>query len=352
MRAALLAVVVVLAACGRDPAPPPPPAPTVDTAPARRAFYYWRTRFALSATETHALAALHVGTIYLRVFDVDWDEEAGPQVIGPVTADAPLPAGVAIVPVVYLRNQVFSALAEDGVAPLAARVWREVDDRAHALGFTARELQLDCDWTDSTQAGFFGFVTALRAAAPAGLVLSATIRLHQVKYRERTGVPPVDRGMLMFYNMGKVSADPDARAIFDERAAQRYLARLVDYPLPLDGALPIWSWTIHLRDGQVEGLLQSTDPDQLPGLDFVRAAGADRFEVTRTTFLHGTLLRAGDLLKIEVTGPDETQAAAAMLAAHLAVATTPRTIALFDLSERNLTRHGVTDLERVFQTAR
>ena len=261
-------------------------------------------------------------------------------------------AGVAVVPTVYLTNELFKQVDDAGVPALAALVAREVGVRAARLGVTPRELQLDCDWTDTTRARYFAFLTALRGAVAGGTALSATIRLHQIKYRERTGVPPVDRGMLMFYNMGRFSADPEARAIFDAAAAARYLARLADYPLPLDGALPIWSWTLHLRDDQVEGLLQSTDPDELAGLAFVQPAGPDRYLVTRTAFLHGTLLRAGDILKIEVTGPAETQAAAGMLAAHLAAVRAPRTIALFDLSERNLARHDTSHLDQVFRTAR
>jgi hypothetical protein len=127
-----------------------------------------------------------------------------------------------------------------------------------------RELQIDCDWTDLTRAAFFDFVTELRVLVHReGALLSATIRLHQVKYRERTGVPPVDRGMLMFYNMGGITADADTRSIFDRARAESYLARLPEYPLPLDAALPIWSWTVHTRGDRVVGLLQSTDPAEL-----------------------------------------------------------------------------------------
>ena len=43
-----------------------------------------------------------------------------------------------------------------------------------------------------------------------------------------------------------------------------------------DGALPIWSWVIHLRDDAVEGLMQSTDPTELTGVEFLRPAGPDR----------------------------------------------------------------------------
>lgn len=344
-RCLAIAAAIALVACGHDRAPTKPPA--------RRAFYYWRTTFAPTPTERAALTALHVDTLYLRMFDVGWADGA-PAILGPLTiADgATPPPGVAIVPAVYLTNELFKQLADAAVPALAAQVVREVTARTARLGVTPRELQLDCDWTDTTRARYFAFLTALRAAVAPGTTLSATIRLHQVKYRERTGVPPVDRGMLMFYNMGTFSADPEARAIFDERAAARYLARLRDYPLPLDGALPIWSWVIHLRDDAVEGLLQSTDPDELATIDFLRPAGPGRYQAIRSTFLHGSFLRTGDILKIEVTGPAETLTAAGMLARHLAPTATPRTIALFDLSERNLARHGTDRLDHVFQTAR
>lgn len=332
------------AACGQSAAEAPP---------AHRAFYFWRTTFALTVSEQEAVRALHVERIYVRMFDLAWSEADQTTVpLGPVTlgADAKLPAGVEIVPVVYLKAEVFKHVTAASLPMLARTLWADVQRRAVALGFRPRELQLDCDWTESTRDGFFGLVGELKTAT--GLPLSSTIRLHQVKYRERTGVPPVDRGTLMFYNMGKFSTDPEERMIFDAGSAAKYLARIDDYPLPLDVALPIWSWTVHLRDDLVVGLMQSTDPAELPALDFLVRDGADRFVATRSAFLHGTFLREGDVLKVEVTGPAETSAAAGMLAPHLRGDNTARTVTLFDLSERNLTRHGTDELDRVFRSLR
>lgn len=324
--------------------------------PARRAFYFWRTTFQLSPAEQDALTELHVARLYLRMFDVEWKVDAnGPAMLGPLAIGSPAPTltGVEVVPVVYLRNDLFTHLPAERTGELARWIWLEVEQRASPLGFKPHELQLDCDWTDSTRDRFFAFLEQLDALArPQAVELSATIRLHQIKYRERTGVPPVARGMLMFYNMGRFSPDPDARAIFDAASARPYLARIGDYPLPLDVALPIWSWTIQLRDDQVVGLLQSTDPDELPGLDFLRPLEPGRYMAARSAFLHGTLLRANDILKVEVTGPDETMAAARMIAGHLATSAQPRTVSLFDLSERNLQRHGKDDLDHVFQAIR
>jgi hypothetical protein len=330
MRAMRWLVMLCLLACSRGSG----------DAPVERAFYFWRTTFQLSAAERGALARQRVTKLYVRAFDID---ESGRVVGGLSVVDKP-PPGIEIVPVVFLRQDLFQR--EPRARELAELTWAEVRRRMQALGVTPRELQLDCDWTDRSREQFFAYVREVKAVS--GVTLSSTIRLHQVKYRERTGVPPVERGMLMFYNMGEFSSDADRRAIFDAEIAEKYLARIADYPLPLDLALPIWSWTVHVRDDVVVDLLQATDPDELPRLDFVRPGGDDRFVVTRTAFLHGTLLREGDVLKVERMTPADTLAAAELVRPHLQ----PRTLTLFDLSERNLTRYVDDDLDQVFRSAR
>ncbi len=314
--------------------------PRAESPPAHRAFYYWRTTFALTDVEKRALAELHVERIYLRAFDVVWND--GPQLAGEVVIQAPPPAGIEVVPVVFVRDEVLAK----GAGALAHTIATELRGK----GLVRRELQLDCDWTDKTKDAFFALIEQVKRELP-GVALSATIRLHQVKYRERTGVPPVARGMLMFYNMGKFSADPEARVIFDQASASKYLDRISSYPLPLDVALPIWSWVLQIRDDRVIDLLQATDPDELGKLDFLRADG-DRFVATRNAFLHGVMLREGDVLKVEVTGPAETRAAADMVAPHLPVVEMPRTVTLFDLSDRNLARHATPTLDQVFRAVR
>ena len=340
VRAALVLVLALVLALGCARRAPP------DGPPVARAFYFWRTTFALSADETRAIADLGVTRLYVRMFDVAWSEADHRAVpLGPIVvpAGARLPAGVEVVPVVFLRDDV---LRHTAAGPLAGEIWGQVARRMAALGGTPRELQLDCDWTDHTRDAYFALLRALREAAHVSL--SATIRLHQIKYRERTGVPPIDRGMLMFYNMGKFSPDPTMRAIFDEASARKYLGRIADYPLPLDAALPIWSWTVHVRDGAVVGLMQSTDPAELDAVDFLDRAGDGRYVATRTTFVHGTLVREGDVLKTEITGPEETLTASVLVGPHLAPSTVPRTVTLFELSERNLRRHDRRSLDRVF----
>ena len=103
---------------------------------------------------------------------------------------------------------------------------------------------------------------------------------------------------------------------------------------------------------RTEVYVVSTDPAELPALAFVKETPSRGFEVTRTTFLHGSLLRQGDVLKGETLSASDLQKAAALLAQNLAPGSKQRTIALFDLSERNLARHGLGTLEQAFQVVR
>ncbi len=78
-----------------------------------------------------------------------------------------------------------------------------------------REIQIDCDWTERTRNAYFQLLTALkREPFLQGKILSATIRLHQVKYVQRSGIPPADRGRVCFFLLDAPSGNPG-----DERAA-------------------------------------------------------------------------------------------------------------------------------------
>jgi hypothetical protein len=148
--------------------------------------------------------------LYLRFFDVEASEPGAslhPVAEVVLAPGARLPAGVELVPVVFLREAALRGLPPGRPEVLAREVLAAVDRRASVLGTSYGEVQLDCDWADGTRDAWFTFLRAATALAHARqLQVSATVRLHQVKYRERTGVPPVDRGMLMAYNMGRLFA--------------------------------------------------------------------------------------------------------------------------------------------------
>ena len=101
-----------------------------------------------------------------------------------------------------------------------------------------RTIQFDCDWTEETKDNYFGFLRQYRLLS--GNVISAAIRLHQLKYSDSTGIPPVDYGVLLYYNTGNDDEGED-RSIYERSMTHRYTPSLRSYPLTLDIALPIFS---------------------------------------------------------------------------------------------------------------
>jgi hypothetical protein len=319
----------------------------------KRAFYFWRTVFALSPAEQAAMRQHRVDRLYLRLFDVVVERPSGrARPVAVCQLREAVPAGVEVVPVVYLENRLFAADPEP--EQLAGKVWRLVHESAANAGFSFREMQVDCDWSDDTREAFFAFCRKLRAEASARSIrLSATIRLHQIKYATRTGIPPVDRGMLMFYNLGRLSAEPQMSSIFNREDAARYVQYVDRYPLPLDRALPIFSWAIHGRDGRIVELLDKVDRSALAALPALRETSPQRFSVTRSSLFRGSYLRQGDTLALENLPPVVARQAAETLAKHLTGRAQDTrdgrpAIALFDLDERNLKNYAPEDLESLF----
>jgi hypothetical protein len=298
-----------------------------------------------------ALSRSGARRLYMRFFDVEPGPGGGvARPTAPILFRAPLPSGVETVPVVYLANGAFLGGRDRGA--LAERVWDKVARLAQDGGASLRELQVDCDWSDETRARYFLFVDALRRrAAREGVTLTATIRLHQVKYFARTGVPPVARGMLMFYNMGRLDADAARASIFNAEDAGRYASSVAGYPLPLDLALPIFSWLVQSREGRVVGLVDDADPAEFDAsADFARA-GPGRWRARRTFLRHGRYFKEGDLLRLEDTGPARTREAAA-LAARGAGGKAFGTVAFFDLDERRTKNYAASDFDAILRTLR
>jgi len=322
-----------------------------DREPPQRAFYYWQTRFELTPRQFQLLQTLQVRRLFIRFFDVGWDEAAGqPVPVAPCQfVGQPFPA-VEPVPVVFFQNRVFQDLPPDQVSELARRVWQKTTAMAAAHQLAFRELQLDCDWTGQTQIAYFALAKRLRReCAAAGVTLSATVRLHQVKYPDRTGLPPVDRVTLMFYNMGRIGAGEGPMSIYNSAAAHRYTASIAAYPLPLDLALPVFGWTIHSRQGRVLELLTEIGESDLHGSGDFTPLSPGRYRSARSLFFRGAYLRQGDELRVETVTPELALEAARLAADALKPSGGPITVALFDLNERSMGRFGPEDYEKIYR---
>ncbi len=287
------------------------------------AFYHWQTKLHLTPTERSYLDSLGVKKLYVKFFDVDWDEASGqPVPLATIEIDTSLLAGLEIVPTVFITNRTLLNLPMPAIDSLASRILQKIGTLAMQ---PPTEIQFDCDWTDQTQAKYFALLTNFQLAVgrtPSTVarppIISATIRLHQLKYLEKTGVPPVDRGMLMCYNMDDLENWDTENSIIDPKIASSYmstesLSSKQTYPLPLDVALPLFRWGVLFRDGQMIKLLNNLSEADLKDSIRFKVTAPNRYEVVKSTYMQAHYLYAGDQLRLEAAGLEAIEAVAALL---------------------------------------
>ncbi|RPE12607.1 hypothetical protein EGT74_03395 [Chitinophaga lutea] len=316
------------------------------------AFYFWKQRLQLNATEKEALAATGARKLYVKMFDVSWNAQQ--RVASPVAvADLrePLADSLELVPVVFLVNEVWQHPDTAWPAQLAQRVSTLLGQLTPQR--TIREIQIDCDWSRTTRTAYFAFLRHLRAQPFfAGKQLSATIRLHQVKYLKSNGVPPVDKGLLMCYNMGDLRKWGDHNSILNMETLEAYTGndRISNYPLSLDLALPLFEWTVLFRNRQYAGLLRNMEQEQLENRTLFQPAGEFLYTVLKDTTLNGYRLRPGEVLRYETSDPVVLRKAAK----HLARQRQPYspTVILYHLDSLTLRKHPTNELEEIFNFLR
>ena len=214
------------------------------------AFYYWKTIFKLSPLEKEVLADNEVRKLYIRYFDIALHPQTKePIPVSPVRFQANV-AAFNVVPVVYIQNKVM-LLPNLDVDDLAQKTVRLVEEINAKNKITGQEIQIDCDWTLNSKDNYLKFIERFRKISHKKL--SATIRLHQVKYFRKTKIPNVDSGVLMYYNMGSIAPD-SLNSIYSRKISEKYLQSLKKYPMHLDYALPVYSWAIHIRKEKILGL--------------------------------------------------------------------------------------------------
>jgi hypothetical protein len=294
-------------------------------------FYYWKTTFQLTPEEKFALRENEVTKVYVRYLDVVVKNgEVIP--LSPVIFKEPS-EGIIVTPVVYIRNEVMLQPDLD-VVDLVEKIMKYIDQINSANDITTNEIQIDCDWTEKSKESYFAFLQQLKAMH--AKTLSVTIRLHQIKYQEQTGVPPADKGVLMYYNMGRIAADA-SNSIYERSTAQKYLSRLKEYPLALDVALPAFSWGIHIRGSKVIGLLNKIDVTTFENdVNFERTS-LPFIEVKNNTFKIGYYFQKGDRIKLETTEAHDLEGMVEDLREKLK--TKPHEIIIYDLDNFNLKRY-------------
>ena len=336
-----LAVLCTMASCGEGPH-------TVT-----HAFYFWKTRYALSCADSGTLRSTGTRKLYVRFCDVDWSGAEGkilPR--APLAFAQPADAALDYVPVVFITPRVLAHLPDSAaVNALARNLVHFLSRMCENAGIVAQEVQLDCDWTATRRDAYFALLRAVRQQPfLKGRILSATIRLHQVKYVAKSGVPPADRGMLMCYNMGDTRKPGAHNSILDAEEAEDYLRNIGDYPLPLDMALPLFRWCVLFREEKLMGILRDVPPEEAEKTSFLKKGNGPLYRCTADTLWHGYALRKGDVVRVEIPSSEDIHRVARYAARR--IRNKDLTVALYHLDPVTCSKYPPDELENFFEAGR
>ena len=323
-----------------------------DTQPANNSYnsiYYWKTTFALNATEKSFLEEYHIRRLYLRLFDVIPAEKNDPlnQSFGfeaipnaTIAFLETIPQNIEVVPVVYITIDALRLMQNsdnDYAGLLTERVMNMAD--FHDLG-PIHEVQLDCDWTRQTQDSFFALCQQFKEKLkPYSIELSCTIRLWQL----RSACPPVDRGVLMLYNTGDLTKESTSNAILDLDDIQVFL-KGKDYNLPMSLAYPVFSWNVWFRNGQYLGLFHGLD---LNDTSLYQAAESPWYIIQRDHKAEQRELLKGDRLRHEQISFSELQQLDSLVRQkHPSFNDAP--VILYHLDSANLSHYSPDEIRQIY----
>jgi hypothetical protein len=165
------------------------------------------------------------------------------------------------------------------------------------------EIQWDFDWTPSTKDTYFQLLKKLKSLPTfSDKKFSCTIRLHQIKNRNQAGIPPVDKGLLMCYNMGNLKKYGNDNSILDEKIAADYLNNMESYPLKLDVAFSLFSWALLFRNKQFVSILNDVSiEDFADNTDFIKSENG-LFKSTKNTYIKQFEIEKNDEIRVETIG--------------------------------------------------
>lgn len=304
-----------------------------------RSFCYWKTQFYFYDEDVARADSLAVKHLYVRYFDVGWstfDKEPRPTA---TVSSWNLNWHGAMTPSVFIKNDVLLYSNRAQLKELAVKITGRIEsvttDIAASILYAREEqkpgkseaeaekerkrvenevksgikdILIDCDWTPKSRDNYFYLLTEIKKRMPQ-YKLSATIRLWQYRDYEKAGIPPADKGLLMCYNMESAENYDAKNSLASSKELKKYITH-DDYELPLDVALPVFSWSVVFREGKFKGIVkdfgEGGNPAQNP-YNFTKK-GENRYILNRDMVMGETYYRYGDELRTEITSPAEMAA--------------------------------------------
>lgn len=327
----------------------------VHTTHVERAFYYWKnTENRFSEKELNYLKNDSIDKVYVKFFEVDNDHVLGiiPSVKsqlginywGFYNQDSIYKERIEklqIIPTVFIRNTVLSNISKSELDTLADNIVFLTDkyftERYRSITTPFSELQIDCDWTPSTRDNYFYLLKKIKNIS--GKTISATLRLYPYKYPEKMGILPVDRAMLMCYNLNSPLSEKTENSILENEVLESYLKGVKKYPIHVDVALPVFNWMLLYKNNMYSGIIYPQLTDKLK--ESLKLIKDNWFVVKKDIFIYESnlLLKAGDKLKIEEVNEQIIGKSISLIQQHVSLDDST-VVTLFHLDEQHLKKYS------------
>ncbi len=275
-----------------------------------RSIYLWKADLKLSEKDTTFFNNADITKLYIRFFDITKNAEKRIIPKGSLKYKGVNLKNYKIIPVIFIENSSLKNTDNKAVKELSENIIEKVkrfyDKKFPENIFT--ELQLDCDWTASTKESFFKLIDEIKSENKS-LTVSSTIRLHQLKYPDKTGIPPADKGILMYYNMGSFKNPHEKNSILNNETGKNYLKNINNYPLELSLALPVFSWSVWFKQKEAKALIYGINSNNISNIKFLNFNKDNIYTVNKDTVFEQKYFRFGDVLKLESCEPKELKIA-------------------------------------------
>jgi len=308
-------------------------------------FYYWKTVYQGNPLQINNLKHFHSSKLYIRIMDINNDENGNPAPVSPIVFKSHLPDTLRIVPVVFIVNDILKNMDTTQLKILSGHIIHYIDSKIQQAGkkdYT--ELQIDCDWTMTTRDNYFFLLNQIsKTTAARHQTLSSTLRLHQLKNQSSSGIPPVGRVMLMCYNMGNLRKYGNQNSILELSELKKYLGQnLSDYPLAVDIGLPLFSWAVAFRNKQYSGISKKLNYTLLNDENQFKFIGKNLYRAIIDLPEYGLL--NGDEIRWEAVSENDLNQAAAYISPF--IKTDSLTIIYFHLDNELINTYSYASLEK------
>lgn len=240
----------------------------------QNSFYYWQNTYDLKDVKEK---------LYIKVLDISYSRKL--EYVNTIFKEK---AAQNFIPTIYITNETLKKVDYKKINTLIINQLKRIKQNYN-------EIQIDCDWSMSTKSNYFNLLKDLKQNT--NKTVSATIRLHQIKYFKKTGVPPVDYGVLMYYNMSDITKLNSKNSILDNDIAKKYHYNFDVYKLKLKLALPLYSQAIQFRGEKPLDIFEGVKE-----IDFknnFEKLKDNLYKVKKSTYFKGRYIYKNDVFRFE-----------------------------------------------------